>query len=95
MMWPMVLWGCLAIMGNGVGYYLLGQISSPIAMFNAVNFLSMLYNANNFYIQELVYEPDPAKMDGHRSRSYERITRLKKEYELMLYGSAVSVQCST
>jgi hypothetical protein len=49
----------------------------------------MLYNRNNFFIQELTYEPDPAKMDFLRARTADRIQQLQNEYTLMLYGSSM------
>ena len=41
--------------------------------------------------QELVFEPNPMKMDFQRHRAAQGVYDLKTEYEVMLYGNQVCV----
>jgi hypothetical protein len=49
----------------------------------------MLYNTNNFYIQEMMTETDLAAMPYHRAEKYQRVQHLAKEFDLMMYGNKV------
>lgn len=39
-MWPFILWGCIVVIVNGVGFNMLGQIAGPVSTYIILNFVS-------------------------------------------------------
>ncbi|KAJ9509613.1 hypothetical protein QJQ45_011246 [Haematococcus lacustris] len=69
-----------------IGFQLMATINGPISLFNIVSFTQLLYNANNFFLQELTFEPNPANMPQLRASTVQRIKELEMHYKVMLYG---------
>ncbi|GFH13876.1 PAS domain-containing protein [Haematococcus lacustris] len=86
LIWPIAVWGPTVMLFYAIGYQLMATINGPISLFNIVSFTQLLYNANNFFLQELTFEPNPVKMPGLRAGTVERIKELEMHYKVMLYG---------
>ena len=41
LLWPVLVWGFMVVIGNSIGYVLLAQVPGPVAMFNAVNYVKV------------------------------------------------------
>ncbi|KAL6762972.1 hypothetical protein V8C86DRAFT_516445 [Haematococcus lacustris] len=86
LIWPIAVWGPTVMLFYAIGYQLMATINGPISLFNIVSFTQLLYNDNNFFLQELTFEPNPVKMPGLRAGTVERIKELEMHYKVMLYG---------
>ncbi|KAJ9510605.1 hypothetical protein QJQ45_027473 [Haematococcus lacustris] len=95
LIWPIAVWGptgavcllCTTVMlFYAIGFQLMATINGPISLFNIVSFTQLLYNANNFFLQELTFEPNPANMPQLRASTVQRIKELEMHYKVMLYG---------
>jgi hypothetical protein len=67
------------------------QIDGPIALFNIVTYTRLLYNANNFHIQELGFASTPEQVAELRGATVLRVLDLSQEYQ----ASARPSQCNT
>ena len=48
--WPFLAWGLIVVMMNAMGHNLLASIPGPIATFNIVNFVTVIYARNVYYL---------------------------------------------
>lgn len=62
LVWPFLGWGVVLVVSYAIAYTLLHKVGPPIALFNMVSTVMVLYNRNLFYLQELVFEMDVTKI---------------------------------
>jgi hypothetical protein len=51
LIWPFLLWGGLIAMCYGVGYALLGLVNEPMALFNIVNYMAVVFKYDIYQVQ--------------------------------------------
>jgi hypothetical protein len=59
------------------------QIDGPIALFNIVTYTRLLYNANNFHVQELGFASSPGEVARLRDETVLRVIDLSQEYQVL------------
>ncbi len=56
MLTPLLLWGVLNILANGIGYAMVDAMRAPVATFTKANYVLALHKVNSFYTVRLVKE---------------------------------------